>query len=119
MTLKLRIILLVVLFLAVVYIVNLMRKKKMNFGYGLGWLFIVACISVLTIWPVLLTKLSMLLGIASPVNMLFFFGFCFSVMVIFSLSMTISHLSDRVKKLSQEIAIMRKDMYERYNNNKE
>ena len=100
--------------LAVIYIVNTMRKKRMDFRYGLGWLLVIACISVLTIWPVLLDKLAKLLGIASPMNMLFFFGFCFAVMIIFSLSMTISHLADRVKKLSQEIAIIRKDMYENY-----
>jgi hypothetical protein len=44
--------------------------------------------------------------------MLFFFGFCLAVVIIFSLSMTISSLSEKVKKLSQEIAIIRKDMYD-------
>ena len=114
MALRLQIIILVIMLMAVVYIVNLIRKKKMDFRYGLGWLCIILCISVLTIWPSLLVKLAGLLGIASPMNMLFFFGFCFAVMVIFSLSMTISHLTDRVKKLSQEIAIIRKDMYDNY-----
>lgn len=117
MTLRLQIIILVCMLVAMLWIVNLMRKKKMDFRYALGWLFIIACISVLTIWPVLLNKLAAILGIASPMNMLFFFGFCFAVVVIFSLSVTISHLTDRVKKLAQEIAIMRKDMYDRYNEN--
>lgn len=114
MTLRLQILLMVCMIFAMIYIVNLVRKKRMDFRYALGWLFIMLCISILTIWPVLLVKLSSLLGIASPTNMLFFFGFSFAVMVIFSLSMTISHLSDKVKKLSQEIAIIRKDMYENY-----
>lgn len=117
MTLKLRIIILFIMFWAVIYIVNLMRKKKMDFRYALGWLTIIVCISILTIWPILLDKIAALLGIASPMNMLFFLGFVFSVLVIFSLSMAISHLTDKVKKLSQEIAIMRKDMYDKYNNN--
>lgn len=115
MTLRLQVIILVCMAVAVIYIVNLIRGKRMDFRYALGWLFIIFCIAVLTIWPVLLQKLAAVLGIASPMNMLFFFGFCFAVMVIFSLSMTISHLSDKVKKLSQEIAIIRKDMYDKYN----
>lgn len=115
MTLRLQIIILICMVLATIYIVNLIRKKRMDFRYALGWMFIILCISVLTIWPSLLDKLAGVLGIASPMNMLFFFGFIFAVMVIFSLSMTISHLADRVKKLSQEIAIIRKDMYDKYN----
>lgn len=117
MTLRLQIIILVCMLLAVLWILNLMRKKKMDFRYALGWLCIIACISILTIWPVLLNKIAALFGIVSPMNMLFFFGFCFAVVVIFSLSITISHLTDRVKKLAQEIAIMRKDMYDRCNSN--
>lgn len=114
MTFRLQVIILLCMFLAAVYLVNLMRKKRMSFTYALGWFFIVICICILTIWPMLLDKLANLIGIASPMNMLFFFGFCFAVAVIFALSMTISHLSDRVKKLAQEIAIIRKDMYENY-----
>ena len=100
--------------LATIYIINLIRKKKMDFKYGLGWLFIALCIFIMTIWPSLLLIISNLLGIASPMNMLFFLGFCFAIVVIFNLSISISHLSDMVKKLSQEIAIVRKDMYENY-----
>ncbi len=114
MTFKLQIIILICMAAAVIYIVHKLRKKQMDFRYGLGWLLIALCISVFAIWPALLDKLAAVLGIASPVNMLFFFGFCLSVMVIFSLSMTISNLADKVKKLSQEIAIVRKDMYENY-----
>jgi hypothetical protein len=90
-----------------------MRKKRLDFKFALGWLLVLICITVLTIFPALLSGLSALLGIASPVNMLFFFGLCLSVVIIFSLSMTISDLTDRVKKLSQEIAIIRKDMYDK------
>lgn len=116
MTLRLRTIIIVCMIMVLLYIINLIRKKKMDFRYGLGWIFIAVCISILAIWPFILDKMADVLGIASPMNMLFFFGFGFAVMVIFSLSMTISHLADRVKKLSQEIAIIRKDMYENYQN---
>ena len=44
--------------------------------------------------------------------MLFFFGFCLSLCVIFGLSMTISHLGDKTRKLAQEVAILKKSIYE-------
>lgn len=48
------------------------------------------------------------LGIASPVNMLFFFGFCFSLMIIFVLTISISRMSIRIKQLAQELALYEK-----------
>lgn len=98
---------------AIVCIINMLRKKKLDFKFGLGWLFVAVCILVLAAFPVLLDKLAYLAGIASPVNMLFFLGFALTVVLIFALSIAVSRLSDRVKKLSQEIAIIRRDMYDR------
>ena len=114
MTLRLQIMVIIFIVLAVLYIVNQLRKKKLDYRFGLGWLLIIFCILVLTVRPKLLSMLAGFLGITLPINMLFFFGFCFIVILVFSMSMMISSLSDRVKKLSQEIAILRKDMYDNY-----
>ena len=115
MSFRLQIIIIVSMILILLYIFNLMRKKRLDFKFAIGWILIDICIIILSVRPVILEKIAKLLGIASPVNMLFFFGFCFSVAIIFALSMTVSKLTDRVKKLSQEIAIIRKDMYDNYN----
>ena len=114
MTLRLQIMVIIFIVLAVLYIVNQLRKKKLDYRFGLGWLLIIFCILVLTVSPKLLSMLAGFLGITLPINMLFFFGFCFIVILVFSMSMMLSSLSDRVKKLSQEIAILRKDMYDNY-----
>ena len=114
MTLRLQIMVIIFIVLAVLYIVNQLSKKKLDYRFGLGWLLIIFCILVLTVSPKLLSMLAGFLGITLPINMLFFFGFCFIVILVFSMSMMISSLSDRVKKLSQEIAILRKDMYDNY-----
>lgn len=112
MSIRLQTIIIVCMCIIVLYILNLMQKKRLDYRFALGWLLVDGCILVLAIWPVLLERIASLVGIAAPVNMLFFFGFCLSVAVIFSLSMAVSRLSERVKKLSQEIAIIRKDMYD-------
>lgn len=115
MSFRLQSIIIACMLLILLYIFRLMRQKRLDFKFAIGWIFIDICIIVLAVFPIFLHKISKLLGIASPVNMLFFFGFCFSVAIIFALSMTISKLTERVKKLSQEIAIIRKDMYDKYN----
>ena len=114
MSVRLQITLIICLLIVAGYIIRLVKHKKIDFKYGLAWLLIELCVLVLVIWPVLLDKLSDKLGIASPMNMLFFFGFALTVVIIFSLSVSVSRLSDRVRKLSQEIAIIRKDMYDNY-----
>ena len=43
--------------------------------------------------PVLLNIVSNFLGIYAPVNMIFFLGFCFSLLIIFSLTVALSRLS--------------------------
>lgn len=112
MTTRLQIIVITGMVLCVLGILNMMRKKKIDYKYAFGWLIIVICILIVSIWPDLLVRLSNLLGIATPSNMLFFLGYVLSVWIIFSLSITISNLQNKVKKLTQEMAIIRKDMYD-------
>lgn len=109
---RLQIIIIACMLLVAVGIIHMLRKKRLDFKFALGWLFVVLCILVLASFPELLNEIAELVGIAAPVNMLFFFGFTLVVVIIFTLSVAVSRLSERVKKLSQEIAIIRKDMYD-------
>ena len=89
----------------------------MELKYALSWLFLELGILIITLIPNLLNVISKVLGIYNEINMLFFLGFVFIILVIFSLTMSLSRNSERVRKMAQEIAIIRKDMYERYNGN--
>ena len=40
--------------------------------------------------------------------MLFFFGFCFALMIIFSLTIAVSRMSIRISELAQEVALYEK-----------
>lgn len=93
-------------------IVHFLRRKSIDFRYALAWLFVDFVIIILAIFPQTMVWLSRVLGVASPVNMILFVGLCLALVVIFSLSMTVSRLADKVRKLSQEIAIIRKDMFD-------
>ena len=71
MSIKLQILIIVVIILAMLYIVNHVRKKSIDFKYALLWLFVCICVLVLAIFPKLLNVVAKAFGIASPVNMLF------------------------------------------------
>ena len=67
-------------------------------------------ILVLDCFTQLIAGLSVKIEITSPANMLFFFDFCFSLMIIFVLTIAISRMSIRIKELVQEIALFEKEM---------
>ena len=62
-------------------------------------------ILIITLIPNLLNVISKALGIYNEINMLFFLGFVFIILVIFSLTMSLSRNSERVRKMVQEIAL--------------
>lgn len=105
MTLRLQTIICICLIGAFIAIVSMVRKKKLELKYALSWLLAIVFVLILDCFPVLLSKLSVFLGIWAPVNMIFFLGFCFSLMIIFVLTVTISHMSERIRKLSQAVAL--------------
>ena len=109
MDIKIQIIIAVGVIVAMCIIVNMIRKKNLELRHALTWLAVGVCILVLDCFPNLIAWISEKIGIASPVNMLFFFGFCFSLIIIFSLTIAMSRMSIRVKQLTQEIALLKED----------
>lgn len=108
MNIRIQIIVGVIVLLALGVIVNMIRQKKLELRYALSWLGVGVAILILDCFPQLITWLSEKVGIASPVNMLFFFGFCFSLMIIFVLTVAVSRMSIRIKELTQELALFEK-----------
>ena len=83
----------------------MIRKRKLELKYALSWLIAIVFVLIMDCFPVLLTRLSYFLGIWAPVNMIFFLGFCFSLLIIFVLTVTLSRMSERVRKLAQAVAL--------------
>ncbi len=105
MTVKLQLIIGFSLVIALITIINMIRQRKLELKYALSWLIAIVFVLILDCFPVLLTKLSAFLGIWASVNMIFFLGFCFSLMIIFVLTVTISRMSERIRKLAQAVAL--------------
>lgn len=106
MSLRLQIIVGVVMVASILIIGNMVRKQKLELRYALVWLLVGGLVLILDIFPQLLAGLTDLMGVTLPVNMMFFLGFVFSLLIIFTLTLSISRLSERVKRLTQEIALL-------------
>ena len=105
MTLKLQIIIGIALIIALAVIITMIRKRQLELKYSLSWIIAIIFVLVLDCFPILLNKLSFFLGIFTPVNMIFFLGLCFSMVIIFTLTVTVSRMSERIRKMAQQVAI--------------
>ncbi len=106
MNLRLQIIVGFFLVISLIVIGNMVRKRRMELKYALVWFLVGSVTLVFDIFPQLLNWLAGLVGVGIPVNMLFFMGFVFSLLIIFSLSVSVSRLSGKVKRLTQEMALL-------------
>ena len=105
MTLKLQLIIGAVMLMALFVIFYMEKKRSIDLKYALSWLAVIVFVLVLDCFPKLLDKLSRALGVFSPVNMIFFLGFCFSLLIIFTLTVIVSRMSERIRRLAQAVAL--------------
>lgn len=105
MTLKAQILISIVLVIALMAIINMVRKRSLELKYVLVWIGCDLVLFVFTLFPNTMQKLAQFLGIYSPVNMIFFMGFVLSLIIIFTLTVALSRVTARVRKLAQMIAL--------------
>lgn len=110
MTLKIQIIIavMVLIFVAILFVMTV--RKFIQPKYTLAWFLVSVGILILDIFPGAMVWLSNAIGIFSPVNMIFFVGFVYMGFIIFILSVALSRMSGRVTSLTQEMALLRKEV---------
>ncbi len=113
MSLKIQIIVAIVLILALVSIINMVRKEALDIRFALSWLAVGVIVLILDIFPSAMDWLVHLLGIELPVNMMFFFGFCFTLLLLFILTVKVSKQEEQLKRLTQELALLEDRMNSR------
>lgn len=113
MSVRSQVIISILIIIGMASVIQMVRKRRIDLRYALVWVMVSLGVLAFTLFPNLLTWLSECLGIASPVNMLFFIGFCFSLIIIYTLSIATSRLSAKVKVMAQEMAILKYDLYKK------
>lgn len=106
MTLKFRIIMAVILLIGFIAIIRMVQKKKFELRYALIWLALIFMILLIIAIPGLLSVITQFLGIYDAMNMVFFMGFVFLIIVTFFLTVALSRNSNRIKALAQQIALL-------------
>ena len=104
----LKIFLLVCLLIVLVYMVNQIKDKKLVLQYTLSWMFLIFGLAVVILFPGILNVISKVIGIAVPVNTVFFLGFLFALVIIFNLTSAVSKMSVEITRLTQELALLKK-----------
>ena len=115
MSTTLRALLIFASLLTVIWILRQIRKFKVKMEDAIFWMFFAAILLVLAIVPELSFKLSELLGFMSPINLVFIVIIFLLVEKIFTLSIIVSQLEEKIAILSAEVALRSKAESKRIN----
>lgn len=94
--------------LTVIWILRQIRKFKVKMEDAIFWMFFAAVLLILAIVPELSFKLSELLGFMAPINLVFIVIIFLLVEKIFTLSIIVSQLEEKIGILSAEVALRSK-----------
>lgn len=89
------------------FIIELIRRGRLKEKYALLWLFSSIMMLSLSLSRDILEGLSKLVGIYYAPSLLFLVAFIFLLLINLHYSVVLSELSEKNKRLTQEIALLR------------
>jgi hypothetical protein len=93
-------------------VVELIRRGRLKERYSLLWLFASGVLLLLSSSRGILRYISNMMGIYYPPSFLFLLAFLFLLLITLHFSVTISGLSEKNKRLAQELALLRQELRE-------
>ena len=105
MTLTLRALLIIVSILATTGVIGRIRKAKMQIEDAVFWVLFSFLLILLAVVPRVLYFFTELLGMQSPANLLFLVIIGLLLMKVFSMSIKLSLLEEKLKTLAQNEAL--------------
>ena len=89
-----------------VFILELVRRRRLREEYSWLWLLTAAIMVLLVVWFPLLRVVTGVIGAATPINTLLLFAVLFLFAIAVHYSVIISRLTSQVKNLAQELALV-------------
>lgn len=89
---------------------ELLRRRQLREKYAVLWLGVGLAVAVLAIVPGLLKWAADLLGVVTPINLLFFLSTVVLLLVSIHLSWEASRLEEETRTLAEEVALLRLDL---------
>ncbi len=98
------------IFLMAAAIIRMVSKKKIDLPYAIGWLLLLLLGLFIDIFPGILYRLSAFIGVRLPVNMIFMVSLFMLIMAAYLLTAAVSRNVERTKRLTQEIALLQREI---------
>lgn len=89
-----------------------LKKKSIELKYTLLWLLAGVCMAVLVVFPRILPVFLSLFGITGNMNGLFIICIAFLMMLCMALTSIVSRQTGKIRRLTQSIAILEKELRE-------
>lgn len=95
-----------------IVILYFLKQKALNLKYTLLWLVAGLVMGILVVVPELLVSIIRIFGIQDNMNGLFIFAIGFMIMILLSLTSIVSRQNQKIRTLTQELAILDKRVRE-------
>jgi hypothetical protein len=105
-TTNLRIVAIVGSVALLLFIVELVRRRRLKEEYSVLWVTTALLLCLLAAWGGLLGSLTHAIGAVSQGSTLYFFGLIFALLLLLHFSVRVSDLERRVISMTQEIALL-------------
>lgn len=99
-----QIIALIVTFAIFLFVLDLVRRRRLSERYAILWMTAALALLVLSIWTGGLDALADLMGIQEPANAIFIIAFAVGFLLLLNFSAVSSRLGEETKVLAQEVA---------------
>lgn len=93
--------------LIMIFVVELVRRRRLREEYSWLWLLTGVVIILLVVWYDLLIFITHLIGAVAPTTTLFIFGLLFLMLISLHYSLQISKLSHQVKEMAQQLTLLK------------
>lgn len=94
------------------YILKRIRQSKLQIEYAIFWIVFSGILLVFSLFPFLVAMLTRLIGMELPVNFIFLFFLLILILKAFFQTIETSALENKVRNLTQRLAIEEKDRQE-------
>ncbi|NLX63565.1 MAG: DUF2304 domain-containing protein [Clostridiaceae bacterium] len=93
-----------------VFIINMVRTKKLELKYALIWILTSLSFIIMSIFPETVFMVARLLEVEVAANALFLCIIFLLLLMVFALTVAVSRHADRIKKLVQELALLKAEL---------
>ena len=109
MRISLKIEMIIILLISFVFIVKMLKSKKMSIKYSLMWLLIPLFFTIFVLFSDKIIHFANNLGFEVLSNFVFFMVIGLLFIICFSLTIIVTHLNQKIIALTQEIAMLKKE----------